>query len=122
MDVRGEGVRVWVNERQRKDGGTWSDYSIGISKKRQDDTYATAYVKCRFTKDVRLPDVFPNGMKMDYEGFLSVDEYTDKDGKEVKRPMIVVTKADFETALPDRSKFADVETDSFNAAEEDIPF
>lgn len=122
MDVKGENTRVWVNERQRRDGGKWFDYSIGVSKKKEDDSYATVYMKVRFTKDVVLPEPVPNGIKMDYSGFLSVDEYTDKDGNAVKRPMVVINRAQFDTALPDRSKYADEKADSFTAAEDDIPF
>ncbi len=122
MNVSGENTRVWINERQKRDGGKWNDYSIGVSKKKEDDSYVTVYFKARFTKDVRLPDPMPNGIKMDYDGFMSVDDYPDKDGNIVKRPLVVVTRAEFETALPDRAKFADTETDSFSAAEDDIPF
>lgn len=119
MDVSGKDTRVWVNERQRRDGGKWNDYSIGISKKKENDEYVTVYMKVRFTKDVVLPQPMPNGIKMDYEGFMSVDSYPDKDGNEVKRPLVVVNQAQFDTALPARSG---EDADSFKAAEDDIPF
>lgn len=122
MDISGKDTRVWVNERQRRDGGKWFDYSIGVSKKKEDDSYTTVYMKVRFTKDVVLPDPMPNGIKMDFDGFLSVDEYADKDGNTVKRPMAVITRAQFDTALPDRTKYAAEDTDSFEALEEDLPF
>ena len=122
MDVRGENTRVWVNERQRRDGGKWFDYSIGVSKKKEDDSYTTVYLKARFTKDVDVPDPMPNGTKMDWAGFMSVDEYTDKDGNEVKKPMVVVTEARFEMALPRRTEEDAMDPTGFDAVEEDIPF
>lgn len=122
MDVKGENTRVWVNEREKRDGGKWFDYSVGISKKREDGEYSTFYMKARFTRDVVLPDPVPNGIKMDYEGFLSVDEYTDKDGNTVKKPMLVVTHAEFEAVTPTRPKETEEPADSFSAAEDDIPF
>lgn len=113
MDVKGKS-KVWANEHQKRDGGVWYDYNISISKKKQDGTYTNAYMRAFFTKDANAPEPIPNGSWMEFEGYLSVDEYESK-GMLVKKPMIMVTKAVF----PDLK--ADV-PDSFSQAEDDIPF
>lgn len=124
MDVRGENTRLWISERQKRDGGTWQDYSIGVSKKSQEGNYITTYIKARFTKDVRLPEGLENGAKMDYEGFMSVDHYFDADNNEVKRPLVVVTSATFDAApvVRETVKYTDEQIAGFSASEDDIPF
>ena len=119
MDVSGSNTRLWINEREGRDGNTWKDYSIGISKKREDGEYDTLYLKVRFANKVSLPSTLQNGATMDFDGFLTVDKYTDKNGSEVKRPMVMVTRAGFGTRQPAP---AQEEVDGFTAAEEDIPF
>lgn len=119
MEVNGTNVRLWVNERQKRDGGKWFDYSVGISKKKEDGSYESVYLKTKFTKDVILPEVIENGASITFSGFLSIDKYTDKDGNEVKKPMLVINSASFDNAP---RKYADIPDDSFSAADDDIPF
>lgn len=123
MNVSGEDTRVWVNEHQRQDGTKWLDYSLGISKKTENGDYVNAYMKVRFAKSVKVPEALQNGTKMDYEGFITVDSYTDKDGKEVRRPMVMITKASFETEPQyNPPQVSEEQIAGFSAAEEDIPF
>lgn len=123
MNVSGEDTRVWVNEHQRQDGTKWLDYSLGISKKTESGDYVNAYMKVRFAKSVKAPEGLQNGTKMDYEGFITVDSYTDKDGKEVRRPMVMITKADFDIEPKyNPSQVSEEQIAGFSAAEDDIPF
>lgn len=124
MNITGEDTRLWVNERQRADGSKWFDYSVGISKKTEDGHYVNTYMKVRFAKSVNIPTDLPNGTKMDYEGFITVDSYTDKEGNEVKRPMAMITKADFyiEGQRPKTVEYSEDQIAGFSAAEEDVPF
>ena len=114
MDVSGKNQKVWCNEHQKRDGSKWYEYNVSISKKKQDGSYVNAYIKVKFSKDVDIEDPIPNGVKMDYEGFMTVDEYTDRDGNIVRKPMLFVTKAVFPEL---ESSF-----DSFAEVEEAIPF
>lgn len=123
MDVKGEDVRLWVNEHKKQDGETWYDYSVGVSKKDQDGSYTTTYLKVRFVRAVHIPENLPNGVNMDFEGFLSVDKYTDRNGVEVKKPFIMVTKADFDIMPePAAERYTDEEVSRFGSTEDDVPF
>ena len=116
MDVSGNKAKVWVNEHQKRDGGKWYDYNVGIGKKKQDGSYINMYIRVKFAKELGLPEDIPNGMAMEnYEGYMSVDDYTSRDGEVVKRPLVIITKADF----PELD--ADI-PDSYEQLDEDMPF
>lgn len=129
LDVTGKNVRLWKNERSSKNGRTWNDYSIGVSKKKQSGGYVNGYIKVKFGRDVVVPDEIPNGAKMDFEGYISLDVYEDRNGQEVKKDMIMITRASFHDLYGDddsrgnytsTSDYGDI--DSFEQAEDDIPF
>lgn len=121
MNVTDENARLWISERKRTDGSAWQDYSVSISKKTESGDYVNTYIKVRFAKSVEVPEGLQNGVKMDYEGFVTVDTYTDKDGKEIKRPMVMITSASFD--IPKAIIHVPVEEIAgFQAAEDDIPF
>lgn len=121
MDVSGNDVRLWINEREGRDGAKWNDYSVSISKKKDDgsDQFDNVYLKVRFAKSVQIPAGIQNGELMTFDGFMTIDKYTNRDGNEVKRPMVMITRADFGAKHPAP---AQEEVDGFTAAEDDIPF
>jgi hypothetical protein len=116
MDINGKGVKVWVNEHTKRDGGKWYDYNVSVNKKLPESgEYKSAYVKVRFGRDVYVPEKLPNGAKMDFEGYLTVDFFVDKDGREVKKPMIMVTTAKF-------PELYDEAADDYAEVDDSIPF
>ena len=111
IDVKGKDARLWIDERQGKDGNSWRQYRVGLSTK-IDDEYVNSYMKVRFKRDIDVSNV-QNGTKFDFEGFLTIDKpWIDKDGKERKDPMIVIMSADF----------GELGDSGFKEAEVDIPF
>lgn len=116
MDVSGNKAKVWVNEHQKRDGGKWYDYNVGIGKKKQDGSYINMYIKVKFAKELGLPEDIPNGTMMEnYEGYMTINDYTSREGETVKRPLVIITKADF----PELD--ADI-PDSYEQLDEQIPF
>ena len=113
IDVTGKSVKLWVNNVQTKDGRSFNSYNVGISKKNSDGSYTNMYLKTKFGKDAYVPKDIPNGAQMDFEGFLTVDAYTDRSGNEVKNPALFVTKVIFHDMY---------DTQGFAEAEMDIPF
>ena len=105
-------IGLWKNEREGKNG-TWYTYTVGISRK-VDDEYKNSYMKVSFKRDIDVSNV-SNGQTFDFKGFLTLDIYTDKEGKEVKNPMIMITEANF-------GESEDTQDTAFAEAEEDIPF
>ena len=70
MRISGETV-IFRNAHEGKDG-TWYTYATGVSSKRQDGTYANAYMDVRFRKGV----VVENKTKIDItDAFFTVREY-----------------------------------------------
>lgn len=101
-------VMIFKNTYENKDY-----YSLGLSKKNQDGTYANGYIQCQFRKGVAIenqtniyikdawlsfylkdnktmPYVFIN----EYELVADVIKNTDKSVKSVKQDEIVLTDAD----------------------------
>ena len=116
IDVTGKNVKLWKNERQGNNGNHWFEYSIGVSKKNKYGKYTNGYVRVKFGRDVVDPSEVPNGSNMNFSGYLTLDVYTNKQGEEVKRDMIMITEASFpDLALDDIP-------DSFAQADDDIPF
>lgn len=118
IDVSGKNVRLWRSDRETRDGRTWSDYSVGISKKNQDGGYARGYIKVRFGRDIELPERVENGTNIDFEGYITLDTYRDRSGNEVKKDMIMITAVKFNDLPQEAPDYGD----SFSQAEEDIPF
>ena len=123
INISGKNEKLWKNERQSRNGGTWFDYSISVSKKGQDGNYVNAYMKVKFSSKLTIPNELPNGAQMDFEGFLTPDVYTDRNGQEVKRTMIMVTNVKFHDIYGDDNTddvYNDV--DDMAQAADDIPF
>lgn len=113
IDITGKNVKLWVNNVQTRDGRSFPTYNIGIGKKNKDGSFTNMYLKVRFGKDIHIPENIANGTQMDFDGFFTVDTYTNRNGEEVKTPAIFITNA----------RFADsYDIDGFSQAEADIPF
>lgn len=113
MDITERNARIWRKDITGKKG-TFYRYSVGISKKTQDGKYVNTYIPIVFSKRAEAPEEIPNGAKASIEGFMSVDSYTDRDGNTRNTPQIVVMKVEFEDPTTG--------VDSFEQAEEEIPF
>lgn len=96
MNVNEKNARIWRRDIQTKDGREFYKYTVGISSKKQDGSFTRAYLDIKFSKKAGAPSKIENGAKCDFEGFMTVESYTDKDGKEHSRPVIMVMKANFE--------------------------
>ena len=66
-----------------------------------------------FSKRADAPDEIPNGALCDFEGFMSVDSYKDRDGNARNTPQIVIMSVEFDDPTIGTS---------FEEAESDIPF
>lgn len=113
MEVSAKNVKVWRKDIEGRNG-TFYRYSVSISKKTQDGKYVNAYIPIVFSKKADAPEVIENGVVCDIAGFMSVDSYTDREGKTRNTPQIVVMSVEF----------ADPTTgvDSFAQADADFPF
>ena len=117
ININGKNEKLWKNERVGKNGGTWFDYSISVSKKAQDGNYVNSYMKVKFSSKLTIPNELPNGVQMDFEGFLTPDVYKDRSGQEVKRTMIMVTNVKFHD-IHDDDSYDDFDgIDSYEQAE-----
>lgn len=116
MNISEKGVKVWRKDIEGRNG-TFYRYSVGISKKREDGSYINKYMPIRFAQRANMPEKIENGAKIDFNGFLSVDERPDRDGNTITEYIIVAMNA----SLVDGSDPTGG-VDSFEAAEDDIPF
>lgn len=114
MDVKETNARIWRKDIEGKNG-TFHRYSVSVSKKDPDGKYVNAYLPIVFSKKSEAPEKIKNGAICDFEGFISVESFTDRDGNKRNNPQIVVMKAEFKEAATE-------EEDGFAEAEEDIPF
>ena len=108
MEVSGKNVKVWRKDIQGKNGMFYK-YTVGISKKTQDGKYVNAYIPVVFSKRADAPEKIENGAVIDFDGFMSVESYTDKEGNTRNSPQIVIMNAV-------------IEDDGFAQAEAEIPF
>ena len=89
MRVSGETV-IFRNAHESRDG-TWYTYATGVSSKRQDGTYANAYLDVRFRKGV----VVEHKAKIDIkDGFLTVREFKANGGDMQKKIELMVLDFD----------------------------
>ena len=116
MDISGKGVKIWRKDVQGKNG-TFYRYSVSVSSKKEDGSWATEYLPIRFAKRANMPEKISNGAKCDFSGFLSVDEYRDREGNVSKSLQIIAMRA----VLTDGGDPSE-EVDSFEQLEEDLPF
>ena len=111
-------TKIWRKDYEGQNG-TFYAYNISVSKKNQDNSWSNAYIKIKFSQSADAPEKISNGSVADFEGFLTVDTYKNKEGKEVNQPMIMVMKLNLHN--DERYDYID-EVDSFEKAEEEIPF
>ena len=111
MQVSGE-TTIFRNAHEGKDG-TWYTYATGVSSKRQDGTYANAYLDVRFRKGV----VIENKTKIDIKNsFFTVREFT-VNGEPRKKIELMVL--DFDIVEAGRAE----EQGHFSALNyDDVPF
>lgn len=112
--------KVFRNEFQNKNGGTFVKYKIGFSKKLQDGSYQNAYKTVRFRKGVELPHMADIEI---LEGWETFEKYKNKDGKEVTEWVVFVN--DYSDASPfvppERPSEPDYDN-AFAEADEALPF
>ena len=113
MEVRAEKAKIWRRDYEGKNG-TFHRYSVSVSKKNDDGEWINAYIPVLISKKAGAPQKIDNGTWCSFEGFFSVESYTDKDGKARNNPMIVITKIGFDDPTAG--------VDSFEQADDDIPF
>lgn len=114
MDISAKKVKVWRKDYEGRNGAYYR-YSVSVSSKREDGSWASVYLPVKFAKRCEAPEKIPNGTECDFSGFLSVDTYKDAEGNEVRTLSIIAMNASF-PALDDGTG------DSFEEAEDDIPF
>ena len=114
MDVSERNARIWRRDIEGKNG-TFYRYTTSVSSKNQDGSYSNAYMDIKFSKKSGAPEKIENGAKCDFNGFMTVESYKDKEGKEHNRPVIMVMECAFENDPEDMG-------DSFSQAEDEIPF
>lgn len=108
MEVSAKKAKIWRKDIEGKNG-TFHKYTVSVSKKNQDGKYVNCYIPVVFSKKADAPDKIENGALCDFEGFMSVESYTDRDGNTRNSPQIVIMSALFEE-------------DGFEQAESEIPF
>lgn len=113
MDVTAKSAKLWRKDIQGKNG-VFHRYTVSISRKTQDGKYVNAYMPVTFSKRAEAPDEIPNGAMCDFEGFMSVDSYTDREGNTRNTPQIVIMSIEFDDPT--------IGVDSFESAEDEIPF
>lgn len=114
MNVTAKRAKIWRKDFKTRNGEDFYRYSVSISKKTQDGRYINAYMPVMFSKKADAPEKIDNGALCDFEGFMSVDSYTDKDGNARNTPMIIIMSVEFDDPT--------VGVDSFEQASSDIPF
>ena len=115
INVKAERVKIWRKDIEGKNG-TFYRYTAGISTK-IDDEWVNSYMSVRFAKKSGAPEKIENGATCDFEGFMGVESYKNKEGKAINSPMIWITSVKFEGNVG-----VDVEADGYEQLSEDIPF
>ncbi len=121
IDVRSDNAKLWKSEHTTRDGRKFYSYTVGISKK-VDSGYINKYIKLFRKKGIDIPADTPNGATIKFKGFLALDTYTDKTGKEVSEPAIMATELYIEGTAPQQAEEPHVENTGFATTEDDIPF
>lgn len=117
VNITAKEVRVWRKDIETHDG-IKHRYSMSISSKKEGGGYDNIYLPVVFSKKSGAPSKISNGAICDFEGFPTVNAWTDKDGNAHKDLQIMVMKV----RLHDTDDEADIDTDSFEQLETDIPF
>ena len=118
LDIIGKDVKLWVNTHETRKG-TFDTYTISVSKK-VEDKYVNKPVRLIFSKDTKVPNGLKSGDRVDFEGFPSLDIYTDRYGNE-RRDIVIFAKTvrflDHEDDADEEDLYA-----GFGQAADDIPF
>lgn len=113
MDISAKKAKIWRKDIDGRNG-TFYRYSVSVSRKNEDGSFTNAYIPVRFSKKSGAPEKITNGALCDFSGFMSVESYTDKEGKTVNSPQIVIMNVEFEDPTEG--------VDSFSQADDDISF
>ena len=116
MDISAKNAKIWRKDIEGRKG-TFYRYSVSISSKREDGSWASKYMPIRFAKKANMPEKIANGAKVDFSGFLSVEERPDKEGNKVTEFVIIAMRA----VLTDGGDPTE-DVDSFEQLVEDLPF
>lgn len=113
MRISGE-TTIFRNAHEGRDG-VWYTYATGVSSKRQDGTYANAYLDVRFRKGV----IVENKTKIDIkDAFLTVREFV-VNGETKKKIELMILDFDIIGDYVGRSE----EQEHFSALNyDDVPF
>lgn len=112
MEVKASKAKIWRKDIQTKNG-SFPRYSVSVSRKMQDGKFVNAYIPVMFSKRAEVGEI-SNGAMCSFEGFMSVDSYTDKEGNTRNTPQIVIMKVEFDDPAEG--------VDGFESAEDEIPF
>ena len=97
INVKGENCKLWINERNGKNG-KFKSYSIGVSRKDMNTgEWIRGYQDVTFTKNVDVNGI-ENGTTFDFEGWMSTRTAKDSEGKSYQKPVIMINKASFQGA------------------------
>lgn len=107
-DVSGRG-RVFVKEH-----GEWKSYTLGISSKKPDGTWVSAYQPIRFKKGIEVE----NKTDIEYKGFATAKEWT-VDGK--NRNYVIWQILEFRKAGDDMAS-PSIDEEYTKLTNDDIPF
>ena len=81
-------MRIYGEEVETKKN-SFIRYTASVSRK-DGDGYVNYYLDCRFTKDAGDPDIVGEGFIEVENAFISLEQYTDKNGEKRKKPVIVI--------------------------------
>ena len=82
---------IYTNEIEYKKGKTFFKSSIGLSSKDEQGEYHTFYLDLKFVKDAEAPEDAGKHVIEINKAFLSCEYWTDKDGNERTKPVLVIT-------------------------------
>lgn len=117
LDIKGRNMKIWRKDIDTK-SGTFHRYTVASSIRNEDGSWSNAYIQVMFSKHSGAPKKIQNGAVCDFEGFMSAKSYTNKDGKTIAEPVIMIMKVDFQGNVGEDLE----DVDNFEQAEEDIPF
>lgn len=90
LNITGNNVKLWKNEHDGRNGKFYT-YSIGVNKK-VGDRYVTKSVKVRLAREIEDNWSIPSGAPIDFEGFPTLEIYTDREGNERRDVIFFIQK------------------------------
>lgn len=117
MDITAKNAKIWRKDIEGRNG-TFYRYTVSVSSRREDGSWASKYMPIRFAKKANMPEKISNGAKCDFSGFLSVEERPDREpGNRVTEFVIIAMRATLTDAGDPTEN-----VDSFEQLSEDLPF